>query len=95
MQNTKADKHKKGFDEQIALMHSNRKKEDVQISQKGMTIKKQNKFSSMKNANKRRETMIIGLLLHEAPRKWPYTKWSSRCSRCPLKAPPNQDGHLM
>jgi len=69
-------KNKKGLGEHIALVHTNRRKEDGQISQKGVMIKKQKKFLSMKNTNKRRETMIIGLLLHEALKKWPYTKWS-------------------
>ncbi len=44
MQSMKVGKNKKRFDEQIALVHTNRRKEDGQISQKGVMIKKQNKF---------------------------------------------------
>ncbi len=44
MQSTKVGKNKKGFDEQIALVHTNRRKEDGQISQRRVMIKKQKKF---------------------------------------------------
>jgi division protein CdvB (Snf7/Vps24/ESCRT-III family) len=44
MQSTKVGKNKKRFDEHIALMHTNRKKEDGQISQRKVMIKKQKKF---------------------------------------------------
>ncbi len=40
MQNMKVGKNKKGFDEQITLVHTNRRKEDGQISEKGVMIKK-------------------------------------------------------
>ncbi len=44
MQNMKVGKNKKRFEKQIAVMHTNRRKEDGQISQKGVMIKKQKKF---------------------------------------------------
>ncbi len=44
MQSMKVGKNKKRFDEQIALVHTNRRKEDGQISQKGVMIQKQKKF---------------------------------------------------
>jgi hypothetical protein len=44
MQSMKVGKKNKGFEKQIALVHTNRRKEDGQISQKGVMIKKQNKF---------------------------------------------------
>jgi hypothetical protein len=37
-------KNKKGFDEHIALVHTNRRKEDGKISQRKVMIKKQKKF---------------------------------------------------
>ncbi len=44
MQNMKVGKNKKRFEKQIAVVHTNRRKEDGQISQKGVMIKKQKKF---------------------------------------------------
>jgi hypothetical protein len=44
----KMSKSKKGLNEQITLVHTNRRKEDKQISQRGMMTKKQNKPLSNK-----------------------------------------------
>lgn len=38
-QNTKMGKNKKGLSERITLLHTNRQKEDKQISQRGMMTK--------------------------------------------------------
>jgi hypothetical protein len=37
---------------------------------------------------------IISLLSPKAPKRWPFAKWSWKCSLCPLELSPNQDGCL-
>jgi hypothetical protein len=66
----------KGPNEWITLVHTNKQKEDKQISQKGMMGKKQNKPLSNKKHKQKRKATIIGFLLPKVLKIWPYTQWS-------------------